>query len=461
MTFGQYDYHDLVLVPLTPIHIGGGDEAVLGLEDYRLKEGFLERVDLRKFILSEPNSETLLRNLGKDLPGTISRIQEQIPDKDVTERIAVSLKVRDEIKQQYRSSGKGKTNRQGIIHAFLRSGGVPTLPGSSVKGCLRTAWLARCARENGLSDSDVGGGSSDQRHKRLMKIAFEMSIEETALDPFRDVSVNDARLPSAATRVDMVSSWKYDRNRKAYTGNTSIPLMRERMLAATDGGKPHVVPIRVGLRGRHFREQRRAIASVDVIPKRSPGSIFKLLSALEEHHAPLWQREMEKFFSGTDQRLRKVLALFDGISRGGDRPEAALVRIGWATHAEAKSVAAFREIERPQFLGKSGRFVKEGSARHVVYLSDEPCPFGWALLVMLESWQTKKDAITWLANPKQPAPPPGLGPKLKYRKGEKVRLDDGLIVILLEDVMDSQSEVQVDLEGSPEPVQTSEIEGRA
>ncbi|MDE0281935.1 MAG: RAMP superfamily CRISPR-associated protein [Gammaproteobacteria bacterium] len=475
MTSEQFEYHELVLVPLTPIHVGGGDEAHLGPEDYRLKGLFLERVDLGSFLLSAPDCETLLRDMSRDLPRTLSVIRDRIPDGAVTERIAVSQEACDELRPIFRPSNDRGPRRQEVVHAFLRSGGFPTLPGSSLKGCLRTAWLARCTRDQAISERDLGRGKSGKRSDRLTEMAFAINENETATDPFRDVTVTDSRLPESATRVDTVSGWKYDRDKEAYTANPSskIQLMRERLRSVTDGGEPPVVHVRIGFRFDHVRERRSEAARSDSHPKLSPKSIFEMLSALEDHHAPLWKRETGKFFSGTGQRLEQALGLFAGLSRGGNQPVAALARIGWAAHAEAKSIAGFRAIHRPQpqFRGKKGEYVTEGSARHVVDLPDGPSPFGWALLVMADKWRAGKDSITWLPagqakkhhSREQSRSDPGFrkGLELKYRKGGIVYLEDGSTATLLEDVREGQSEVQAEIDGGVEPVKVSEIEGLA
>lgn len=470
MTSAQFELHDLVLVPLTPIHVGGGDEAVLGPEDCRLKDRFLERVDLRDFILSAPDSEALLNGMEKDLQRTMANIRGRIPDEAVKERIAVSDDAARALKPAFQpSTGRDGRRRQGTVHAFLRSGGHPTLPGSSLKGCLRTAWLARCASVLKLSARDIGPGKSGQRHVNLTELAFATDIRETATDPFRDVTVTDARLPEAATRVDLVSSWKHNHYSKKYMATSGkILLMRERMRSVADGGEPPLVPVRIGLRSGDAGMRRRKAARADVAPGKSPGSMRELLSALEDHHAPLWRREMEKFFPESGRRLVQALGLFDGMSRGGERPAAALVRMGWATHAEAKSVAGFREIHRPQFRGTRDEYAAEGSSRHVVNLPGGPYPFGWALLVMADDWRTTKDTIAWLPEVSSARrnggarsvsdAGPRKGPELTYRKGDVVLLGDGSMATVLEDVKEGQSEVQVDIDGSPEPVKVSEIE---
>ncbi len=293
------------------------------------------------------------------------------------------------------------------------------------------------------------------------------------MDPLRDVTVTDLRLPESSTRVDMVSSWKFDKEKKTYAANPSgmIQLIRERMRSVADGGVPPLVPVRIGLRRNLVIRRRAQAARADSHPKQSPESIFDLLLALESHHAPLWRRDMEKFFSTTGQRLEQSLDVFAGISRDGDRPAAALARIGWAAHAEAKSIEGFREIHRPQPKFRGTHYAHEGSTRHVVNPPGGPYPFGWALLVMADAWKEAKESISWLSAGRVARRPGGKQSSsrqssaerrgLRYHQGDLVRLDDGSEARLLEHVKEGQSEVQVDIDGSPEPVKVSEIEGLA
>ena len=467
---GQFEYHDLVLVPLTPIHIGGGDEALLGLEDYRLKNGFLQRTDLKQYIQSSPDLERILSDLGRNFQSTFLRLQDKVPDEAITERIIASADVCRELAKQIEFARHSKPKRQGTIHAFFRAGRTPTLPGSSLKGCIRTAWLSWCVRQRRIQEKDIRDGKSGDRSEKLMQMAFGMSRNETAGDPLRDVTVGDASLPEGATRVDIVSSRKRDKSGKKYAADPSggYQLMRERLLAVTDGGRPPLVEVRIGLRCDSVRKLRRETQRDGSYPHSSPASVLELLSALNEHHSPIWEWELQKFFTGTSEKLlSQTLGLFDGIARGGEQPDGALVRVGWATHAEAKSIDGFRQIHRPQFRGQQGEFAKFGATRHVIDESGVPCPFGWALLVTSEAWRARKDSIGWLPKQKrstgkggpQPGGQQGHGGDAapKFRNGSKVLLTDESIATLLENIRDGQKEVQAEIDGSIEPIKVSEI----
>ncbi len=468
----QFDHHDLVLVPLTPIHIGGGDEAILGLEDYRLKNGFLQRTDLKQFIHSSPDIEQILSDLERNFQSTFLRLQDDVPDQAITERIPASSEVCSILERQIEDAKRSKPKNRGTIHAFIRAGRTPMLPGSSLKGCIRTAWLAKCVRQRGIQQKGIHGRDSGDQSKKLMQMAFDMSSNETAGDPLRDVTVGDANLPEGATKVDRVSSWKKDRSGKKYAADPSggYQLMRERLLAVTDGGRPPIVDVRIGLRRDGVRSLRRKTQRDGSYPHSSPASIPELLSALNEHHSPIWKWELQKFFADTSEKLlSQALGLFDGIARSGEQISGALVRIGWATHAEAKSIEGFRKIQRPQFRGQQGEFAKSGATRHVIDDSGVPCPFGWALLITSEAWHARKDSIGWLPKQKRSTGKGGLQPggqqgpgrdaAPRFRKGSRVALTDGSTANLLENIRDGQKEVQAEIDGDIDTIRVSEIKG--
>lgn len=484
---GPFDIHALVLVPLTPIHVGGGEEARLLPEDYRLRNGWVERLSTRAILARLPAVERAqwLHGMQQAQPGAMQRALSSLHDKatgaEILERIPISPE--SARATDLRGEGQGRRNQ---IDAFFRAGGRPCLPGSSVKGALRTAWAAEMARRFGAPRLPGMGERqtlpTDQRAERaedvmdqLFALAGGKRAQDT--DPFRDVTVADAPLPEGATRIDPVRTWKRGAG-SDYGFESRGEMHRERPRSVADGGAPPVIHLTVGLRRGALREEAARLG-VEKRPRadRIPDSLAALLTALEAHHAPLWQREVDvKFFAGpVGDRLRQARDVFRAFTRDGAAPEAALIRLGWAAHAEAKSLPGLRRIVRPQERGE-GRIAPEGSARHVVNLDGHPLPFGWALLIRAEAWAAKAPRA-WLAPPAPRAPPApsgrgapvdpragtALGQQRRYRRGERVRVD-GEAATLLEDVtqaMRDSDEVTVDFGDGPEPVKISSIEGSA
>ncbi|EPX84342.1 CRISPR type III-A/MTUBE-associated RAMP protein Csm5 [Rubellimicrobium thermophilum DSM 16684] len=395
MSGAQFVSHHLVLVPLTPLHIGGGEEAQLLPQDYSLRDGHAERLDIRRVLARLPEAERaawIAAMAGaRDSGGVVQAVrslQAKATPAEVIERIPIS----DASARETDLAGEGR-DRRNRIDAFFRAGGQPVLPGSSLKGALRTAWAADMVRRT---------KPQPKSWKALESELFALDPGNRAqdTDPFRDVAVADAPLPEGATRIDPVATWKRQGEAGGYGFGSVGQMHRERMRSVADGGAPPVIALRIGLRDAAFARAGESLApDRRPQPDRLPGDIEALLAALEAHHAPLWRREVEeKFFAGPPgERLRQALRLFAGFARGGAAPEAALIRLGWATHAEAKSLAGLRRIERPQARG-ADRFAAEGSARHVVNLAGHPLPFGWALLIRQQAWEHKQPKA-WLPPP--------------------------------------------------------------
>lgn len=436
----QFDYYDLILIPLTPIHIGGGPEELLELEDYRLSknEKFLERIDIQKYILEMDNSERILKDLQRDLWGTLSRVRESIPAKNILDRISISGEVCNELKPIFYPQPHKISNRQGSISAFQRTGGQPFIPGSSIKGCLRTAWLAKHIKQSGLKVN-----SND--YKIIEKEAFVLTNNKTESDPFRDLVVNDTKIPNEATKVDKISSWKFDRNKKAYSYFSGIQINRERLISVIDGEKPPILTLRVGIRSDYVHEHRKNIEQITekngIEPKASPRKIEDLLSALDSFHYPLWEDEINKFFPNHSNRLNQSLALFDKFRSRNNQPVAGLLRLGWSSHGEAKSVAKYLNKKHP-----------EGKTRQVVRLpSGSPASFGWGIVILRHVWE-KEIIENWL-----PKNVEKIFGRYQFKKGDKVVLEDGSVGVLEENVVKNQDEVLINIDGDQDKIYTSEI----
>ncbi len=461
MSQPQFDMTEFLFVPLTPVHVGGGEEAEWLPEDYRIRNRRVERVSARAVLarLDANERQAMLDWVAKDAQGAIDRVL-GLPEAHglVTETIPLGAESANEL-----GSGKPRLN---AISAFIRAANAPFLPGSSLKGALRTAWLARCAREL--------QGFSTKSGAQLVQRAFALDQHnQTDTDPMRDVTVEDSGPLKSATRIDQVHTWK--KKEGTYTFASVGQLHKERLLSVVDGGEPPLIPLAIGLRDAAVRKSRSALGSEGrKWPKKTPETMAQILAALNAHHAPLWQREVEeKFFKGdAGNRLRQALALFDHLDRNSDDPAAALIRLGWAGHAESKSVAGFRNIFRPQ--SKTNKYAREGSTRHVLNLNGHPAPFGWALLVRKDRWQAPQ---AWLKPPapgahapirpggharSQPSRPQTvLGSQLRYARGQKILLTDGEEATLLDDVTATSTEVRVDFFGDIETIKVSEIKGPA
>ena len=440
MTGTQFEQLDFLLIPLTPIHIGGGDTASLGRENYRVNGTSLERVNLRKLLLREINSGRnpgILRGAFQEQ--VFNNLRERAHKEDIEETIELSEETAHEL-----TKTKG---RQGVVNAFQRSGDAPVLPGTSLKGVLRTSCLAHFAEDL----HNVGPPPSKIQNKELNQKAFRLNKpNDTDGDPMRDMTVSDIRVPEKATRVDQVHTWK--RKEGQYSFDTTGQMHWERLRCVADGGTPMMLKVKIGLRSKGIQDERRS-KDASKVPQTSDLSFPTLLKAAEAQHRPVWERDISKFFEGeNNKRLNMVLKCISHLNLSGPDPDGALIRIGRGSHAEVKSVEKFRSIHRPQAKG-AGKYAKEGNTRHVIKIGGVPITFGWALLVRVDRWSPPPNWLTASS-----AVRPGSSKTMRFRKGDRV-IVSGEEAILYEDLIEGMREVNVDFDGDIEPVDPLDIEG--
>lgn len=202
-------YH-FVGYALTPVHIGDG--TTMTPDGYRLRSSspaILERFDPPAVIaaMSPAQRAAYIRALSQGGVKQAQEILRKAADSAIREQVSISQYSRDEI-------GQVITNplRRGRISPFVRSGGTPILPGSSVKGAVRTAWLAREARfiaRDEVRDLSTrirraGPGKTGREAEKIYHTAFESEQNHTEQDPLRDISVSDAPLEVDGTLIDRV-----------------------------------------------------------------------------------------------------------------------------------------------------------------------------------------------------------------------------------------------------------------
>ena len=265
---------------------------------------------------------------------------------------------------------------------MMRSGGRPFIPGSSIKGAIRTALLNAAVQEKGPRHAPG-------RTEELQQWAFAYERGHTERDPFRFLEVSDAPLPEGATRVDQVINWRPEAKDKA----SKIQIHVERLLACADAPATRFeVTIRIDsgrLAAVRKRDARKAPHFDGLAPDR-------LVAAVNRFSRDRWDWEMKRFFLPWRQELEQLVRVRIGRETFGAKdlaghPRIMLLRIGRFTQFESKSVDGIRRgvIRLPK--GETKR-AAEGSTRNVVFLRPRgkrenatiPVPMGWMLMFVRE-----------------------------------------------------------------------------
>jgi CRISPR-associated protein Csm5 len=390
----EYVFH---AIPLTPIHVGDGSQ--ITPEDFLLRDTELVRFS-RSAVLRD--MLPALRSQVEDLlekargPEDLARVQDLIrstvrPAHELG-RIEVGAESMNELRQAV-----GNPERQGRVHTFVRNPHTdrPYLPGSSIKGAIRTALISELIRDPsgpGEVDASVAqavareGNAPKAKARVVEREALELRNSFVDRDPLRLLKVGDVELPLGSTRVDQALHC-----RRTGDGLESgdIQLHFERLLSRADG-RERALTVRLELDERAMEHPKVKLR----IGRRL--NIDLIRRACRNFYVGRLRQEGAHFFSDdTNLAARYGLqGLLDGRSIGSGRlrmhsslgavwEQCILLRVGRFSHFESLSVDGLREgwnVKKKQPIKDMGSSRTLCRCRSQAAGAAHPTPFGWLLL---------------------------------------------------------------------------------
>ncbi|NLI83778.1 MAG: type III-A CRISPR-associated RAMP protein Csm5 [Deltaproteobacteria bacterium] len=377
---------------LTPIHVGAGNE--IDPLEYILHDNCL--VQFSPAVVLNRLQESELRRFNElldkaDLKGIQSFLRGHVdPDREGRTRIDVSQAFQREFLA--RAGNPDNRFRVDMMPRNPYSGGA-YLPGSSIKGAVRTAIVNYFANLNPSSrervHEAVRRAPRGERSKRLEESALNRSKSETERDVLRLLEVEDAALPDAATRIDRAEMLNPSR-----PGVENIPIWLERVKSFADSWTPPSFTVSIHLDTAVMQHHEvkallgrtldfdtvldacnrfywgRMLAEADRFDGRAAsGRCWQVLhelfprGKLPEPDAPIFIIDPDSDYWSQGQRKRLLL------------------RIGRYSHFESLSVDELREGYNVQ----ARRPITEMGAtrtRCVMENGKPPMPFGWLLLTL-------------------------------------------------------------------------------
>lgn len=238
----QPDTRIFQILPLSPIHIGSGQR--LSPEDYFFDRDALLRIDTPRLLASlnpaaRHQFETLLDQ------GDLSKTREFLrnafaafPRRNalIRYRIPLGPSSLDDLR-----SLTAHPERRGDIHVLPRNpySGDIVIPGSAIKGALRTALLNRFLQEVPSAQNHLASLPVRERSRDLAARIFEAPSHATERDPARLLKVSDASWPQSFIRVDKTHLRKLGRDDSQTAG---IQAHFERLLSQADQTLPNPLP---------------------------------------------------------------------------------------------------------------------------------------------------------------------------------------------------------------------------
>lgn len=475
------DRHRLRAWPLTPIHVGDGQE--ITPEAFTLEGDRLHRFSpfASLALASDPQRDQyrkLLKNA--DFVGAqrlLAKLAAAGTTNDPGIRVAPDCRSDLSAVLEGRSIGKGR------VQPFVRCGEAAILPGSSLKGALRTAWISHQAAgcDPGAIERAIDGTRTARAAGELNRLSLDIDGRALEQDPFRDLHPRDAPLPAGRTRFDRAVLGKLSRVGPglAFEQTGGIQMHVERLDSLADGAPLAPFDIIIDLTGAAHSERRGRIASgARRKTPRKPLTAAALWQAANVFHADLWLYERERFHGGEQPGgllLDRLLAAFgltgdaslaDQLSRQG----LVLLRLGRYAQFESKAVkvGGKRHGVRARIKDRPAEPMDAGATRTVVKVAGNiPAPFGWLLLAR-EGHGPTGDVLAELADLSRTAispPRPARGPvaastsgvaalagKTRFNKGDALVHPQYGEAIVARDVGLNDQKMDVDFGDGPEPV---------
>lgn len=393
----------LAITPLSPVHLGSGQD--YEPTGYVIDDGALFEFDGLAALSALPELERA--KLGKILDGAPTQVMlRQVQGFFYSNRdrlIAASHRVvrinpsteafyRDRIGQvaQRETGGREVQNRLEIERtAYNPVNGAPILPGSGLKGAIRTALLDT---ENGGDplrqvEDRRRGGSRKENNQELQQRLFRYQAGKFELDPMRLLRLADAapvRPKALATQVHFAV------NRKKQPVTVGGRLVDSQ---AEQRGLYQLLECLPPFQARAFSSQLSIQDTAGVESRHWPDSRLRfdlqaIVAACNQFYRPILEQETqllrERGFldEGWDESLQCLLRGPAGDALESNR--AFLLRVGRHSGAESVTLNGVRDIKIMKGQGERPEWLP--AAKTLWLAAEEPGqqqslrPFGWLLI---------------------------------------------------------------------------------
>lgn len=378
---------------LTPIHVGSGME--IDPLQFALDQENLLWFHPTQVMSALPEDErqrlTALIDQG-NLKGIQLFLRTHLQPQHGVLKVGVSKRFHKEFSEK-----SGSPDRNFRVDMMPRNpvSGRALLPGSSIKGAIRTAVVNYFANVVPHTKPQVHARVAQATRNKaqvLEEAALNRKFSQTERDFFRLISVRDVELPSNATRIDRAVNWN---PRKS--GSEKMQIWVERVVSLADTWKPPTFQVTI-----HLDEQKMNFPQVE----RLMGRKLPMKTLLDACNHFYWRRmlaEADKFYDRKNmgQRWKAIYERFpraqtpDGqlLILDPDSPywfsnrhakKRVLLRIGRFSHFESLSVDELRQGDNIQ----ARQPIKDmGSTRTLCAMENNmpEMPFGWLVLTTEEN----------------------------------------------------------------------------
>jgi len=401
---GIPETRQVLITPLSPVHMGTDEDYdptnyviegdVLYEFDHRALSALPDdtRKKLATMLEGKANERMLMRVQALFFEHRKQLVPHAINQTRVSHGVAELYRSRIGQAAHRESGGKTVRNKLEIERVFYNPlNRHPILPGSGLKGAIRTALLnsINCGQQ----------AESGEGNKELQQRLFQYSMKEIFKDPMRLVQISDCFCQNKQDMTQTEVLFAVNRRKKA-GDNIKSQAEKAGLYQLLETLTPFNVRTYVGQIAINHH-QGLSPRQDAILPKYRFG-FEDIASACNHFYQQLWDEET-KLLSGRrilDQEWRKAaLAILqqDSVQMRLKDHKAFLLRVGRHSGAEAVTLNGVRNIKIMQGRGKQPTWEKQAKTAWLAANSQDEQkrlrPFGWLLVEMVEDSEALPDIL--------------------------------------------------------------------
>ncbi|MBP5451331.1 MAG: type III-A CRISPR-associated RAMP protein Csm5 [Treponema sp.] len=380
--------YKLTVKPITCVHIGTGNK--LTMLDYTLRKSSSGRYLYAKF-----SSDRILRRISADaqksalfeqasLSGNMKILQNFFQENCIiNEDSEYFCEITKEFGELYsKNKGKDPYDNAAIVEQMYRSGSAnPVIPGTSIKGAIRTAVLNELL--SNISDSSYNSFQDelDNCTKDSYKAKLEAKMQKQLLgnyrdaksDPFRAIEISDCIFPPKNTQiVGALKTLSLNKHSGELFVSNTMQIQAEAIKGSLAGNLEYgTLSFRINT---DLQKEQNALSQ-----KISKDDIIK---SCNYFYLREFKSEYEKFYKEATSGCDLIQKLKEEVASCKEVPNQFIIRVG---HWSQVEFVTFEEnLRSPKTREIKGKKLPYGTTRTVFNNDGQYLPLGWCKCILEE-----------------------------------------------------------------------------
>lgn len=383
--------YNLTVEPITAVHIGTGEE--LTPLDYKVIETPNGKLYIKfssdsilKHIIESNDEKSLAEFERASNEGNMSALQKFFQSKCATADIEYPCEITKEFEEVYNKNIKKDPyeNAAKVLQMYRPEGlQSPVIPGSSLKGSVRTAVLNKILYDLTDDAYDNQTDRFDKLSNDKAKERFDSDLQKALLgnfrdakeDPFRTVEISDCKFPSRSSQiVGVLKNISLERGTQAIVAIDKLQIQAE------------------AIKGMYMNTHQTGTAQIRIntdlqsvkngVAKRI--SLQDIVKSCNSFYITQFRNEYDKFYEDTvDDTCEMIVKLKKYLEDivNANKNEF-IIRVGrWS---QVEFVTFGKDFRTPKTREIRGKKLPYGTTRTVFNYDGQYLPMGWCKCTVTE-----------------------------------------------------------------------------